>query len=100
MTVQATWLKFNLYDVLNMYLWKKFCGYCGVYQQGEDPIVRKYLLMGLSKEAVIAALKTYGDLQNKVGSVMSTLYCHFSIISGFDSPPYLCTLLWMVPAWR
>jgi hypothetical protein len=35
-------------------------------EQGEDPIVRKYLLMGHSKEAVIAALKTYGDLQNKV----------------------------------
>ena len=56
--------------------------------------------MGYSKEVVIAALKTYGDLQNKVGSVMLSLYCHFSIIYGFDSPSYISTLLLMIPAWR
>ena len=78
----------------------RVCGCCGVYQQGEDPTVRKYLLMGYSKEAVIAALKTYGDLQNKVGSVMLPLYCHFSIISGFDSPSYISTQLLMIPARR
>jgi hypothetical protein len=66
----------------------------------EDPTVRKYLLMGYNKEVVIVALKTYRDLQNKVGSVMLSLYCHFLIIFGFDSPSYISTILLMIPAWR
>ncbi|KAL3684750.1 hypothetical protein R1sor_002772 [Riccia sorocarpa] len=32
----------------------------------EDPIVNKYLAMGLHKEAVVMAVAIYGDVQNKV----------------------------------
>lgn len=32
----------------------------------EDPVVAKYVAMGLHKEAVVMAVATYGDAQNKV----------------------------------
>ncbi|MCO5558750.1 hypothetical protein L7F22_012336 [Adiantum nelumboides] len=32
----------------------------------EDPVVTKYLSMGLNKEAVVLAIATYGDVQTKV----------------------------------
>ncbi|KAJ7569315.1 hypothetical protein O6H91_01G072400 [Diphasiastrum complanatum] len=32
----------------------------------EDPVVHKYVSKGLNKEAVVMALATYGDVQNKV----------------------------------
>ncbi|KAG6557096.1 hypothetical protein Mapa_001023 [Marchantia paleacea] len=32
----------------------------------DDPVVRKYLAMGLHREAVVMAVTTYGDVQNKV----------------------------------
>eukprot|EP00245_Coleochaete_scutata_P007637 TRINITY_DN23142_c0_g1_i1.p1 TRINITY_DN23142_c0_g1~~TRINITY_DN23142_c0_g1_i1.p1 ORF type:complete len:212 (+),score=34.42 TRINITY_DN23142_c0_g1_i1:181-816(+) len=35
-------------------------------QPAEDPVVRKYTGAGLNREAVVLALATYGDVQNKV----------------------------------
>ncbi|KAH9555320.1 hypothetical protein CY35_08G107800 [Sphagnum magellanicum] len=32
----------------------------------EDPTVAKYVSMGLNKEAVVMAIRTFGDIQNKV----------------------------------
>lgn len=32
----------------------------------EDPVVTKYTLMGLNREAVVLAIATYGDVQTKV----------------------------------
>jgi hypothetical protein len=34
--------------------------------QVEDPTVAKYVSMGLNKEAVVMAIRTFGDIQNKV----------------------------------
>lgn len=35
--------------------------------QVDDPAVGKYIAMGLNKEAVVMAIRTLGDVQNKVG---------------------------------
>jgi hypothetical protein len=34
--------------------------------QVEDPTVAKYVAMGLNKEAVVMAIRTFGDIQSKV----------------------------------
>ncbi len=56
--------------------------------QVEDPTVAKYVSMGLNKEAVVMAIRTFGDIQNKVW-LLSFLLCLGMELVGLS----LCLLL-------
>jgi hypothetical protein len=61
--------------------------------QVDDPAVGKYIAMGLNKEAVVTAIRTFGDVQNKVGVSLFLCLSGDGIYESGDMSTTVRTLL-------